>query len=271
MHLVDRDRTATRIEAPPPLHPGRVAPAAAVEITDDRRRSGRLLDLKGERIGLVDQLRSVWRLDLELVEAAGLYSRQEDLPHAAFVTQPHAMPSTVPVVEVADHGDAAGVRRPHGESDACHALHGREMRAQFLVAFGVAAFGEQADIGFAQHRRKPIRIVDFECAADGRHSQPVREPFVCRNAAGEKALVANTVEIRHRLTARGVKHADRGGGRQKHAHDKRAFRAERVHTEKGEGIAVVGVEHGIDIAIWRKPVVINPRRTDASAFYERSR
>ena len=72
-------------------------------------------------------------LDLELVDLALAEIGNEELPDAGGAPVSHRMAAAVPVIEVADHAHALGVRRPDGEMDAPEALVGAEVRAQPLV------------------------------------------------------------------------------------------------------------------------------------------
>ena len=58
------------------------------------------------------------RANLELVLFAVRQIGNEQLPHAGRGQQPHRVHAAVPPVEVADHADAIGVRRPHREMHA---------------------------------------------------------------------------------------------------------------------------------------------------------
>ena len=61
--------------------------------------------------------------DLEFVGDAGRDVRGEDFPDAGVAAQAHDMAAAVPVVEIADDGDAPGIRRPDGEMEALRRLH----------------------------------------------------------------------------------------------------------------------------------------------------
>jgi hypothetical protein len=56
------------------------------------------------------------------------------------------------VFEIADHRNAAGIRRPHRESHAREAVHHHLMRAQTLSEVAVLPFREQVHVELAQQR-----------------------------------------------------------------------------------------------------------------------
>ncbi len=76
--------------------------------------------------------------------------------------QAHQMHAAVPSVEVADHADTIGVRRPHGEMHAGGRTQVDSMRAELLEDAVVRAFAEQMQIEVSQHAAVPIRIVHVE-------------------------------------------------------------------------------------------------------------
>ena len=68
------------------------------------------------------------------------------------------MPASVPLVEIADGGDAAGVRGPDGEGRAGDAVDDLEVRAELVVEVVVVALAEEVEVEFAQRRQEGIRI-----------------------------------------------------------------------------------------------------------------
>jgi hypothetical protein len=55
----------------------------------------------------------------------------------------HRVLAAVPAVEVADHVDAARVRRPHGEVDAADAVVLDDARAKLFERLKVSALSEE--------------------------------------------------------------------------------------------------------------------------------
>ena len=52
----------------------------------------------------------------------------------------------VPLIEVADHADGVGVRRPDGEGDARRAVDAGHVRAELLVDARVGTLVEQVQV-----------------------------------------------------------------------------------------------------------------------------
>ena len=71
------------------------------------------------------------------------------------------MARAIPPVEIADHADHLGVRRPHRETRSLHAFHSRQVRAQRTVALVIRAFAMQVQFERRQQRREAIGILDL--------------------------------------------------------------------------------------------------------------
>ncbi|MCW2609271.1 MAG: hypothetical protein JWM15_517 [Cryptosporangiaceae bacterium] len=102
--------------------------------------------------------------DAELVLRALADAGDEQLPHAGRPERAHRERAPVPVVEVAEHPDAPGVRRPHRERRPRHgaaggvvgAQVGAERRPQLLVP----ALADQVQVDLAQRGQPAVRVVD---------------------------------------------------------------------------------------------------------------
>ncbi len=101
---------------------------------------------------------AVARADLELVAVSRRDMRNEDLPHAATAARAHRVAAAVPGVEVADHRDAAGIRRPDGEANAIDIADGHRMRAEKGVGPQVRALAEEVKIGVGDQRTEGVRV-----------------------------------------------------------------------------------------------------------------
>lgn len=225
------------------------------------RRARTRLGREGERIRLVRQPLAIAGLDLELVEPASLQARQEDLPDAAFVAQAHGVAPAVPVVEVADDRDPAGVRRPDGECHAVDARHRPRVGAQLLPATQVAAFRQQLYIVFREDRREAIGILDVHRAAVDGDAQPVGEPGrATLHRAGVEAFLADAVEPPDRRAGGGIEHGDRLRPRQKGANDHGSAVPGVVHAEEGERVAMIGGENRVHLVVRRQLVVRHMHR-----------
>ena len=85
---------------------------------------------------------SALRADLVLVFGAFADAGHEQLPYARAAARLHGVLAAVPVVEAADHAHAFGVRRPHREMRAGHAVAHAQMRAELVIQPVVTAFAE---------------------------------------------------------------------------------------------------------------------------------
>ena len=77
----------------------------------------------------------------------------------------HWMPATVPFVEVADDGDAFGIRRPDREMDAACPFVLDQMGAQLVEEPEMRALGDIVIVHRAQHRAERVGIGDPPLAA----------------------------------------------------------------------------------------------------------
>ncbi len=159
MHLVHRHRGMLPIPGRAPFHPLGVLPGVLRLADHDRGRARPRLELLAVGIGFEQHLAGVPISDLEAVERSGTKVGDEELPDAAARTHPHGMTATVPAVEIADHADALGIRRPHGEEHAAHAVHVAVVGAEDPVGMPELAFGEEMEIDVRDLRRIAVGIV----------------------------------------------------------------------------------------------------------------
>ena len=185
--LVDRDGRVERVPARALGRPGAVVPGVPVERGHDRG-GARLLDLEleGEGIRLQGEQRPVLPQDLELVAAPLAEPGNEELPDAGARMAPHRVPPAVPAVEVAHDAHAAGVRRPHGEHHARHAVEDGRVGAELLVGLVVRALAEEQAVEVRQRRREPVRVLDLPDAPRSvGHREAIPEG---RRAPGKRRL-----------------------------------------------------------------------------------
>src|SRR5438067_10001502 len=71
------------------------------------------------------------------------------------------MAPPVPGIEIADHRNAARVRRPHGKAHAGHAVDRIDGRADTLRQIPMRAFGEEMEIHVAEDWSEGIRVFGF--------------------------------------------------------------------------------------------------------------
>ena len=154
-------------------------------------------------IGLEQQLVLLGQ-ELELVERASCQSGQEQLPDAAFAPQPHRVAPAVPLVEVAHHRHAAGIRRPDGKGHAVDVQAAARMGAQALEGPLVPALGQQPGIGLAQQQREAVGVVDqlllhaLARRAGSAHPQAVVEALALSALPDEQVAVALALQLGQR-------------------------------------------------------------------------
>ena len=176
VHLVDRHRPVKLTGGgPPAVDPRGVGPLILARIADDRGVVGRRLEVRAVRVSLDVEL-PTRVTQLELVELALAEARDKQLPDAGDPERAHRVVTAVPLVEVADDGNARGRRRPDREGHAGHAIHGPQLRPELLVDAMLVAFVEEIEVLRAQRRQKRVRIVEFaDCAVGLRGPEPVLE------------------------------------------------------------------------------------------------
>ena len=148
------------------------------------------------------------------------------------------MAAAVPAVEVADHADPLGVRRPHGEAGAAHAVRRADVRAELVIDAPLIALAEEIQVRLAQCRQEGIRIARAPHRAGFvRDHQVIRidaPPFFREALEDIRARDALQLEGRlilfmHRFHA----HLLRPG--QHRAHHQTRLVAEQMHAEEGVG------------------------------------
>ena len=157
MDLVNADRAPMPLSFRALRHPLVVAPLVAFEIVNHRRGLLAVLTEKPKRIALQEE-RAGHRLDLILVVRAFLHARDENFPDAASDQFPHRMDAAIPEIEIADHADASGIRRPNRKVSAAFAPDLAQMRAKLIVKPLVISLGEKVQIHLAHDRAVTVGI-----------------------------------------------------------------------------------------------------------------
>ena len=129
MHLIDRERRIVPAGgARAPASRRRTMPTASASATIEAVAGG--ASAARATGSAAPAQPAIGAENLVFVELARAEARDENLPHAAAVPQPHRMPPPVPGVEVADHRNAARVRRPDREAHARDAIAPSWLRAK---------------------------------------------------------------------------------------------------------------------------------------------
>ena len=150
MHLVGGDRCVERIAPAARGHPLGVVPGMACVAPGDRGRRRWRLGAARERVGLLEPFAAA-RADRELVALAGFDARHLGLPQARTVAaRVRRVRAAAPAVEVADHGDGPGVRRPDRETGRTLA----QLATQLAVQPAVGSLEKEIDVLFADGLRR---------------------------------------------------------------------------------------------------------------------
>ena len=241
--LVDRDRAVAVVDGVAALHPGAVAPGELGQAFEPGGGLGRLLGREGDRIRLERQERAVGSAHLELVVPAPLQFGDEQFPDAAILPQPHRVASAVPVVEVADDRDAAGVRRPDREAEARRAADLDLLGAQHPVHGVVADVAQEADLLLVQGGAVLVGVAPQALGVvPALDRDAVIGPLRVREAGDEEA---GRVAPLHRHA--GIADDDRGGaGLRQHRADLPLALGRLVRAQHRERVAVLGPHHRLD-------------------------
>lgn len=176
----------------------------------------------------------------ELVACTGRDAWNEDLPHAGLAAQTHGMATRVPGIPVADHRHAPRVGRPHREQRAVHAADAARMRTELVVGALFGAFGQQPQVGFAEHGQVTVGIVlrRAALAVGPFDAQAVIGAFTqARQAIGEQSARVARLERGNDARAIGGDRVDLHRARQEDRQPPASIGI-GMRTEQGEGIAV---------------------------------
>ena len=185
MHLVDAHWPAPGAGPLPRRHVRLVVPGEITGPGDNRGRRGPHLAAETHRVRFQRLYLAVGTDDLIFVIGALAGARREQLPQAAVDALAHLMQTPVPLVEIAHHRDAGGLRRPNREQHAVHAFMGDEMSADPAVELAVGAFHDEIVVHRPQHRAEAIGVREFPGSAKVRGAQAVGE---AAGLAGKEAL-----------------------------------------------------------------------------------
>ena len=94
----------------------------------DRCRGRAQFCTESIRVGFFAHI-AVGIADFKFVEGVEFDCRNKDVPNAIVAVETHHMAAAVPVVELADNGNALRIGRPDGKAYALHAVQLGKMRA----------------------------------------------------------------------------------------------------------------------------------------------
>ena len=157
MQLIDRQRCIVPMPGTARLHPGLVLPVEAQGRSDARSGVRRQLGGQGHGVGLERQDR-ILAENLVFVGLSRLQARHKDFPDTAGVAQAHRMPAPVPDVEITDHRNPSGIRRPDRKTHAVDAVDLGHLGAETAAQVTMVAFGEQVEIHLAEQRPEAVGV-----------------------------------------------------------------------------------------------------------------
>ena len=138
VHFINGDGRIRLLAAHALLHPARILPCVAIQVTHNRSRGRAQLCCKCNRVGFETWRSLLAAKDKILVERAASQPRHKELPNTGIAVQLQRVRCRLPRIEVADYGHPRCVGRPHGK---CHArLPGAHtaVRPQQIVSAQVA-------------------------------------------------------------------------------------------------------------------------------------
>ena len=243
MDLVDRDRSLPQVA--PRGDPAVIRPCVADKALHDRGGAGRGFGAEGEGVGLERQEGAVGAEDLELVDRAAHDPGEEDLPDPRLPALAHRVAAAVPGVEVADHADAARVRRPDGEGRAVDAFMRHGMRAEPGEEVLVPALGHQVFVHLAEDGAEAVGVFPLPFVPPRAAAEAVGEGFLPPRQAGvEEAFGVHAVEIRAGRPL-AVEQRDLGRVWREDVHDETAALGE--HAKDAERVAVLAAQDRLDL------------------------
>jgi hypothetical protein len=158
MHLVDRNRLVRLLQILSAGKPVFVVPWHIAKPVHDRGRRRRRFLTEPERIGLERQPRAIGPDDLELVAMPRFDARDEKLEEAAAEPSAHGMAPPIPEIEVTNHRNPSGIRRPQRKGRPGYALMHHGVGTKPLVELLVATFRDQILVEIAKYRAEAIGI-----------------------------------------------------------------------------------------------------------------
>ena len=242
MHFVDGQRPGVGLMLGPFGHPLLVIPLEIRSSGHHRAGGRRLLGSQRHGVGLQRQ-QPVLPEDLVLVDLTRPQPGNEQLPDSGAGMQPHGVPTPVPAVEVTDHRNPPGIRRPDHETHARHAIGHPELGTEALAEAAMVALAEQVDIHVPQLRTEGVGIFGFLHATVPVDAQTVAAALVER--AGEQARNGLVHTLDYLAILSQQLDLQRSWLPGTHLDDT----VLPMGAEKGKGVAVFGTDQGLDIPV----------------------
>ena len=195
------------------------------------------LGFKGVGIGLNTQF-AVGIDHLELIELAVMRTGNKQLPDPALPPQPHRVATAIPVIKLANDGNATRVGCPDRKAGAGDAVHRIRMRAQGFVRPQMGSFRQQPTVHILQQRAKTVGIVNqVLLTVPGDRQLIAKRIFTPGNNATKETTGIQAIQNGNFTPGFGFNNPRFGGIGQERANLKAIFRT--VHAENGKRIRKV--------------------------------
>src|SRR5690606_14247741 len=103
--------------------------------------------------------------DLILVVRSLPYPRNKDFPDARGPENAQRVNASIPIIEIANHADALGIRRPDRETGPRNSINYPQLRAEFVINTQFVPLPKQIHIHLAEGRQKGKSIPELPGAA----------------------------------------------------------------------------------------------------------
>lgn len=227
-------------------HPLTIVPLVLAWRLDDGSVTGGQFGGKGKRVGLVGLEVTVGTFDLEFVDVTGVNVGDKEFPQTALLPQAHGVPTTIPVVKIADNADSLGVGSPNGKGGTFDAIDIFRVCPEMVVEPPMATFGKKIHVHFAKQGRQPVGIFHGHGTGTEIHRKTVFEFFSgMAEMQGVESPVVDQLHPAKIFFSVTVDQLDVQGTGQKGANDDGAI-FEGVHPQECKRVSAVSVDNLID-------------------------
>lgn len=159
MDFVDTNGGIQPVFARTFVHPARIRPMVLIDASDHRAVVRAEFGGKGVRIRLERENDVPLANNFEFIDGAFAKFGNEELPDAGRTAKAHRIDAAVPMIEIADDADAAGIRRPNGKMNAGDTIDSFHVGAEFFVGVVMAAFAHEIKIELREKKRERVSVV----------------------------------------------------------------------------------------------------------------
>src|SRR5579875_3559056 len=134
MYLINRDGRAKLLTLPTLLHPLVILPDMMVNVRHNTGSVWTQLAGKSIRIGFINGIVVIVRIDSKFIQRAFPYIGHKTLPDPQVIMPPmHGSRATIPVIKVSNHRNSPCVRCPYGKMYPFHSINRAYMRSHLLI------------------------------------------------------------------------------------------------------------------------------------------